>query len=458
MTPTLLTLTLLLGAAAVEDSETLPTAPPPRETRDLLPLAQALRNADEHQPLILAAVANAQAASARVDENRGPLLPQISGSAALVGNQYFGGNSSSSNTVVGVPSGGGGAGGGGGGASTFVTGNGFHTTLGLTASQLLWDFGATWNLFKSFEAAAAQFHFTAEEQTIQSHLVVRSAYYNAHALDGLERVARETLDNEKKHLNQTTALVQVGSQPQIALAQERTTYANDVFQVFQAQGNFLGGKALLNQAMGIEGPLDYAVENLDAPAVTGEDRGIDDLLPQALRARPAYAAIAKQVESARLQMSAMEGAIWPTLRLTGGISTSASRPENLAGGFFGELLLNWTIFNGLANVGQIHEQQANLLAAQAQADQLRQQIRVDLEQTRLQVVSDRSGLQSTHFAVVNAREQLRLAEARYAQGVGNIIELGDAQVAATSAEVQEIQAKYNLNNARSTLLAKLGQP
>ena len=68
-----------------------------------------------------------------------------------------------------------------------------------------------------------------------------------------------------------------------------------------------------------------------------------------------------------------------------------------------------------------------------------------------------SGLASAGAAVVNAHEQLRLAEGRFRTGVGSIIELGDAQVAYTTAEVQLISAQYTLNNARATLMAKLGR-
>ncbi len=57
----------------------------------------------------------------------------------------------------------------------------------------------------------------------------------------------------------------------------------------------------------------------------------------------------------------------------------------------------------------------------------------------------------------SAREQLRLAEQRYATGVGSIIELDDAEVAYTSAAAQAVQARYLLASARAQLLAALGR-
>jgi len=56
-----------------------------------------------------------------------------------------------------------------------------------------------------------------------------------------------------------------------------------------------------------------------------------------------------------------------------------------------------------------------------------------------------------------ATEQLRLAEARYQTGAGSILELGDAQVAATNAGSNSISARYDLSVARATLAQALGK-
>ena len=65
-------------------------------------------------------------------------------------------------------------------------------------------------------------------------------------------------------------------------------------------------------------------------------------------------------------------------------------------------------------------------------------------------------ISASQDALVNARDQLRLAEARYAQGLGSVIELGDAQVAVTAAAAQDVQARFNLSAARAQLMSALG--
>ena len=56
-----------------------------------------------------------------------------------------------------------------------------------------------------------------------------------------------------------------------------------------------------------------------------------------------------------------------------------------------------------------------------------------------------------------AQAELKLAEARYAQGLGSQIELADAQTAVTTASGNLITAEWNLAAAWATLRRALGQ-
>jgi outer membrane protein len=57
-----------------------------------------------------------------------------------------------------------------------------------------------------------------------------------------------------------------------------------------------------------------------------------------------------------------------------------------------------------------------------------------------------------------ARENLDLAEGRYSAGVGNIIELTDAQVSLTSAHANTIKSLYDYKTALAALEKAVGQP
>jgi outer membrane protein len=121
------------------------------------------------------------------------------------------------------------------------------------------------------------------------------------------------------------------------------------------------------------------------------------------------------------------------------------------------LQANWALLQGGLTHGQVREAKGTLQALSAQAAAVRLQVTVDVVQGRLAVRAAKATISSAEEALANAREQLRLAEARYQTGQGSIIELFDAQVAYTTAEAQEVTAKYSLASARAQLLAALGE-
>jgi outer membrane protein len=121
------------------------------------------------------------------------------------------------------------------------------------------------------------------------------------------------------------------------------------------------------------------------------------------------------------------------------------------------LLLSVPVFQGGLTRAQVREAEFNLVSIQAQADAERQQVRLDVEQARLAVRADKEALTASVEALANAQVLLQLAEGRYETGVGSIIELGDAQVALTSAAQQKVQAEYNLSQARAGLIKALGR-
>lgn len=137
------------------------------------------------------------------------------------------------------------------------------------------------------------------------------------------------------------------------------------------------------------------------------------------------------------------------------ISEVGVAANSLAPNWYVGLGLTWNILQGLTR-GQVREAKGTLenLAGQEQA--LRLQVQVDVEQGRLGVQAAKATISAADEAVLNARSQLTLAEKRYEHGLGNAVELSDAQVAYTTAEAQVVQSKFNLATARAQLLAALG--
>lgn len=411
----------------------------------VLTLEEAERRALASQPTLRSASAQVEMAEARTESARSSLLPHLSFNASYTRSTS---NSSSRRATIVA------------GQVAQSQGHSFTSydffNFGLTATQLIYDFGQSG---KRHDAAIASFEAQLESEKAMRLSVlrdVRLAFLDALAQRELVRVAEETLANQQRRHAEVEAFVEVRLRPEIDLAQAKLDLENARVQLIKAQTSYATAKARLNYAMGVEAATDYELADVRIPAVRGEDAEVEALLQEALERRSEVASARKQIEAQRLSIAATQGGYGPTLSAS--LSTTASGPavDNLAPNWSAGVTLNWPIFSGFATSAAVREAKASLTVAEAQADALRQQIRLEIQQAQLNLRSAKASLGAAEEALTAAQTRLELAEARYSAGVGSILELGDAQLARTAAAAQLVQAEYALASARVALQQALG--
>ncbi|MBL8632574.1 MAG: TolC family protein [Myxococcales bacterium] len=437
----------LTSLAAEERATQAQPAMAPPSALKVLSLQDALQTAKEHQPQLLLARAQTMAARARADQARAPILPQLTGTASY--------QRTTANFVArpgAVPS-------QFASSATAISLDTFNFfSFGMQLSQYIWDFGQTTRRWQAASASADAQHASEQVTALQIATTVQNAYFAARAQRALLQVARDNLANQDRHLVQVTAFVSVGTRPEIDLAQARTDRANASVQVIASENSYEIAKAQLRAAMGVEDSVDFDVQDEQLPPVPGEDQPTEELLPTALAERPEFLVLSRQLAAQKLLLSAAKGGYGPSLGATMSLTDAGTNISQLALNLSASVNLSWPIFQGLLTLSQVKEQSANLTALDAQLQSLRQQVRVELSSARLQVRASKATCVAVQQAQQSAGERLRLAEARYRTGVGSMIELGDAQLAFTTASAQLVQAEYALASARAQLLRALGQP
>jgi outer membrane protein len=129
----------------------------------------------------------------------------------------------------------------------------------------------------------------------------------------------------------------------------------------------------------------------------------------------------------------------------------------MAWNVWGGVQLTWPLFQGLLTHGQVREADAQVDAVRAERDRGVQQVWVAVQQAAATVRAAKEAVTASDEALTAARERLRLADGRYAAGVGSIIELGDAELGSTTAGAQRVAAEYALATARASLVLALGR-
>jgi outer membrane protein len=414
--------------------------PAPAPALRTLTLDEAVRTARARHPDIQNANAQTEEARARVDEARAPLLPQLTGRAVYQHTEL-------QNTSSGVVP--------GGTTGTLSTGaNLWQASVGVT--QLVWDFGQTAGRMHAAEHILSAQDASGHATLRQVLLSVRTFYFAARADKALVQVARETLQNQLRHLDQVVAFVQVGTRAEIDEVSQRTAVASARLALIRAENAYAIARSQLNQAMGTPGTTDFDVADDSLSPVAGEDGTLDAALKIAYAARPEFRAFSEQRKSEEAIVASTKGQYWPSVSLSGTASEAGDALGNLGWALIGGVNLTWPFFQGGLTRAQVREAEWAEVAIDAQTESLRQSVRVEVENALLAVRGAKSEIDAAQEALVNAREQLRLAEGRYQTGVGSIIELGDAQVTVTQVAAQKVQADFDLATARAQLLHALG--
>lgn len=409
-----------------------------------LTLDEALALSHQHQPALRQAHAQVEAAQARTTQALAPLLPTVS-----LGLGYQRATANFAAQAGSVPS-------GVDVTSTASLAAYDYWTGSVRVAATLWDFGQGWHRYQaSLSTADAQ---AASERATRrtSDATVRSLFFAAASQQELVQVAQVALENVTAHLAQIDGMVKVGTRPEIDLAQAKADLANARLTLLNAKNGAAVARARLSQALGVQGPPTFEVVGGGASEVDGEQRGVDALIDQALSTRPEAAALAGQVKAQELTVRATKGAYFPTLGVALSGTLASRELPTIVPNLSGQVTLNLALYEGGATLGKEREGEATLRQLEAQRDSLLLQVRLELEQALLDVAAAKESVGVAAEVVTAANEKLRLAEGRYRAGAGSALELSDAQVAATQAAAQEIQARFTLSTARAALTAALG--
>jgi outer membrane protein len=410
----------------------------------VLSLDGALTTALAHQPQLRQAHASTQAASAVADQAFSSLLPQVTATASYAratANFIFRPGNPPPATAI--------------GGST--TANYDFFASGITVYQLLYDFGQTsehWRAQQDSTEAAKQLELSTVQQI---ELTVRATFFGARANRALVGVAQETVADFRRHLEQTQAFVEAGTRPDIDLYQARSDLATAQVQLINAENNYSQSRAMLNQSMGVEGPIDFEVADDSLGPMSEEGAPTDELLAEALKARPDMASLLDQLRGQESGLSSIRGQYGPSIAAVAGLAAGGSPFDRQNWDAQVGVSLTWSLYQGGYTNASMREAVALIANLKAQIDSLRQQIRLQIEQVRLSVAAAKAAQVGARDAQANAKVRLDLAEGRYQTGIGNIIELSDAQLALAAASTQVVAADFQLATARAQFIQALGR-
>jgi outer membrane protein len=329
-----------------------------------------------------------------------------------------------------------------------------YNSTNFSMSQLLFDFGRTLASIRS--AAASMEASLADLETTRQTVIFNTeqAYYGLLSSQRLLQVAEETVRQNQQHLDEAQARFEVGLAPRFDVTQAQVQVSNATLDLVTARNNVALGRETLRTAMGVTGPFNFTlVDTLERGAMTFDDEAI---VATAYANRPELRSLLAQQKAAAERVSSLRKQYLPSVSGNAQYSWTG-REYPLQEGWFWGVTLSVPIFDDILTAAQVGEAQADLRNLEAQQENLRQQILLEVRQSYLDLREAEESIRVSEQALIQAQENLALAEGRYSAGVGNIIELTDAQVLLTSARANNIQALYTYKTAVSALEKAIGQ-
>lgn len=329
--------------------------------------------------------------------------------------------------------------------------------LGLTASWLLYDFGARSATIENARQLLQASNATRDSTLQTVFLAAVQAFYQVQGAQAALDAAQVSEQAAERSLKSAQARYKAGAATPADSLQAQTAYSQAQLTRISADANLKTAYGSLAVVLGRDAQRPLAIA--PAPQLMPPERfeqDIEALVDAARKRRPDLLAASAQVKAAEASVDAARAGYMPSL--SAGFSASDLKTEGLPDTRSGSLglTLNIPLFAGFATTYKVQSAQAQLEARQAQAESLRIQVAQDVWNAAQALVTATQTIRTSADLLASAEQSDRVARGRYESGVGTLLEMLNAQSALAAARQQRVQALYSWNVARVTLAQSMG--
>jgi len=322
---------------------------------------------------------------------------------------------------------------------------------GATVSQLITDFGHTTNLVASsrLQAKADEQNALATKEDVL--LAVDQAFYNALQTHAVLRVAEQTVASRQLLSDQVSALTRSKLKSELDLSFANVNLAQAKLLYLDALNNDKSAMAGLSSILGYPTFENFDLVN-DTESLTPPPAEVDPLIADAFAKRPEILALEFESESAEKLHRADRDQMLPTISALAAYGDSPVRDDRVYGPY-GAVGVNLQIpvFNGFLFSAKSHEADLRAQAMRQRLIDLRNRISRDVRTSWLTATTAFDRVNVSEQLLTQANQALDLAQTRYKLGLSSIVELSQAQLQQTQAEIANAQSGYEYRLALSVL-------
>ena len=286
------------------------------------------------------------------------------------------------------------------------------------------------------------------------------AYYQVLQRNAEIQVQQEAVNYLQSHLDTIQIQYEVGTVAKADVLSTAVQLADYKRQLNSAWGNYESAVATLNNVMGI--PVDTALVINDELDGTPYAVSEDECIAYALEHRPDGLAAEYEVRRATAQVGATKSAYRPNVTAVArgivvGETPFESNHNNQEYWQLG-LSIDWNIFDNGITAAQVNQAKATERRAESQRLQRIDQIKLDVHNAYIAILTATKNLEVSSAAVSEAESAYEIAKVRYIEGVDTNLNVMDAQTKLAQAKNNYYAALYNYNVSKAKMEQVIGVP
>jgi outer membrane protein TolC len=325
----------------------------------------------------------------------------------------------------------------------------------LTASQLIWDGGATIASRRAALINEDQAYYQLRDTIDTVVSTVRTQFYQILLDKALVQVQEESVNLLESQLEDQKSRYEAGTVPQFNVLQAEGQLENQIPQLIAAENNYRISEVTLARTLGIPADRQYTTDN---PLPVAGELGFNPIkydLGSALIAARANRPFLKAQRSAILasveNITVQAAGFQPTVTADVGLEQQSNPTTNnlsrtLQGWFLG-LQGSWNVFDGFLTYGKVKQARAQLEQAKVTYDDSARQVELEVATAVSNLRQAAQTVDSAETGVNVNVEALRLADERLAAGTGTQLDVLNAQQQLTTARSNLVQAEFSYVSA-----------
>ena len=324
----------------------------------------------------------------------------------------------------------------------------------ISASQMLYDFGVTQNQVTIRKLDNKGYKITLTGTVNDVVCEVKKAYYNLQYSLEAKKVAEEMVQRYEAFYNQAKGFYMAGTSPKVDVTIAEVNLSNAKLMLIQAENAVEIAMAKLNNTMGLPYANRYNIaDNLRYYPC---DITLDEAIDIARDSRPEFQLAEVKVEEARQNVKLVKKSYFPKLTVEGQYQIGGKSFVSNYGYNFGGYL-NFPTINGMLIRNEIKEAKALHSREIANASSTKNDIYFQIQQAYYSMLEKKNSIPVSFLGLKQAKENYELSYGRYKVGVGNPVELKEAQVQYQDAMLKYYNSLYQFNSARADLEKYIGK-